>query len=131
VTIGGKDELNIKPFTFCITLCLSKAIAGMKVFPLCFDEGQGDGLCIEIDFDPENVVDLPSPSPPGLAVDYLDLSRRFFAPNEVFGPASLVDGRIDEFGSGIGFVIGHASTRIKDMAGIALEIWYVSLTLIK
>jgi len=47
------------------------------------------------------------------------LRRRY----EVFGPAALVYGRIDELGSGIRFVIGHASTSIRDMAGIALGIW--------
>ncbi|MBU1964434.1 MAG: hypothetical protein KKD24_01325, partial [Proteobacteria bacterium] len=33
-------------------------------------------------------------------------------PNEILGPAAFVNGRVDQFGSRIGFVQGHRSSRV-------------------
>ena len=105
MTIGRENELNVKASAFGISLGLGQAIASMKLLPLCLYESQGDGLCIDIDLDPQNVIDLPAPAPPTLAIDDLDLTGGLLAPDEVFGPPAPVDGRVDEFGSCIGFVV--------------------------
>src|SRR5207248_1513298 len=43
-----------------------------------------------------------------LATDDLDRARRFFAPDEILGPAAFVDGRVKQLGSGVGFVVSHS-----------------------
>lgn len=42
-----------------------------------------------------------------LAVDNLDSAGSHFALDGIFGPATRMDGRIDQFGAGIGFIVRH------------------------
>ena len=107
MAVGREDELDVQPLALGITFGLVEAVTGRKAFLLGLDQGQGNGLRIDIDLDPQDIVDLPARTPPRLAVDDLDRACGLFTPNKVFRPATFVNGRIDEFCSGIGFVQGH------------------------
>ena len=113
MAVGREDELDVVPPAFGITFGLIKAVTGRKAFFLGLDKGQGDGLGIDVYLDPQDIVDLSARAPPRLAVDDLDRACRLFAPNKVFCPAALVNGRVDEFCSGIGFVQGHLSSPVQ------------------
>src|SRR5688572_6800233 len=108
MAVGREDETDVEPPALRVTLRLIETVASRQAFLLGLNKRQGDWLGIDVDLDPENVVDLSPRPPPGFAVDDLDHTRRLFAPNKVFGPATLVNGWIDEFRSGVCLVVVHA-----------------------
>ena len=103
MAVGREDELDVMPSAFGIAFGLIKAVTGRVAFLLGLDEGQGDGLGVDVHLDPKDVVDL-SPRTPRLAVDDFDRACGLFPPNEILGPAAFANGRVDQFGSRIGFV---------------------------
>ena len=63
-------------------------MTGWEVFLLGLDEGQGDGLGVDVHLDPQDVVDLSARAPPRLAVEDFDRACGLFPPNEILGPAA-------------------------------------------
>jgi len=86
-----------------VRLGLFQAVVGRQVFGLGFDDGDGDGLGVQVDSDAKGVVNPALGALARPAVDDFDGASGFLAFDKVFGPTTGVDGRVDEFGTGIGF----------------------------
>ncbi len=104
MAVGREHEADVEPLALGIAFRLVKAKPRGQAFLFCLDQGQGDGLGVCVDLDPEHVVDLAALA---ATTDGLNGPGRLLAPDEVFGPAALVNGWVDELGSGIGFVEAH------------------------
>jgi hypothetical protein len=61
-------------------------------------------LRIDIDFDAKNIIDFTPSAPAGSASNDLNSARCLFAPNEVLGPPTLVNGWVDELSAGVSFI---------------------------
>lgn len=110
MAVGGEDELHIQSPALGVALGLVKAVPGWKTFLLGFDKCQGNRLRVHVDLDSQDIINLASRAPPGLAVDDFHRASRLFTPNENFRPSALVNGWIDELSSGVRFVEVHQST---------------------
>ena len=74
-----------------------------EVFGFCFDDRYGDGLGIGIDLDTKDIIYPPFRLFSRLTVNDFDSPGSLLPANEVLGPASGVNGRINQLGTGIGF----------------------------
>jgi hypothetical protein len=64
---------------------------------------QCDRLSVYIDLHAKNVIDPAARAPSRFAADNLNRACGLFAPNEVLGPTTLVNGGVNQFGSGVRF----------------------------
>jgi len=107
MAVAGEDELDVVAGGGQIPLGLIEAVAWRERFLLGLDQGEGDRLRLGVDADAERGVGAPRGPPAALAVDDLDGPEGDLAANEILRPATGVDGRVDQFGPGIGFGQGH------------------------
>jgi hypothetical protein len=107
VPVRGEDERDVEAFAGGVALGLVQAVAGGQFFLLGLDQGDGDGLRVRVDLDAQGVVDLAPGAAAALASEDLDGARRLLAADEVLGPAPPVQRRVDQLGSGVGFVEHH------------------------
>ena len=82
-----------------IALGLVEAVPRWERVLFRFNECHSDRLCIRMDLYAEHVVDLASRATAGLPGDDFDASGGFLTANQILGPATSVDGRVDEFRS--------------------------------
>ena len=80
---------------------------GRQVFRFCFDESDGDGLGIGIDLDTKDIIYPPFRLFSRLTVNDFDSPGSLLPANEVLGPPTAVERRVDELGTGIGFAQGR------------------------
>ena len=81
----------------------SRPCVGRQVLGLGLDQRHGDRLRVGVDLDAQRVVHAAPGLLARLAVDDLDGAGGFFSADQVFGPATGVDRRIDQLGSGVRF----------------------------
>ena len=92
-----------------VRLGLFQAVVGGQVFGLGLDDGDGYGLGVEVNSDAEGVVHAALGALARPAVNDLDGPGGFLALDKVFGPASSMNGRVDEFGAGVRFAQRHGA----------------------
>lgn len=107
VAVGGEDEFDVLPPAFGIAFALFESVSGRKTFLFCLDQSKRDRLGLGVDLDTQDVVHLAPCTSARLAVDDFNGSGRLFAPNKILGPTLFMEGRIDQFCAGVGFVEIH------------------------
>jgi len=103
MAVAGEDELHVEAFGGRVQLGLLEPVARRLALGLGLDEGDGDGLRVGRGLDAQRVVRAALGLLERPAVDDLDGAGRLLAADEVLGPASRVDGGVDELGARIGF----------------------------
>ena len=73
VAVGRKHKTDMETFACGIALGLVEAVTRRQAFFLRFDQRHRHRLGIDIDLDPQNVINLPARTPARLAAD--DLNR--------------------------------------------------------
>jgi hypothetical protein len=107
VAVRGEDERDVEVLAGGIALGLVQAVPRRQIFLLGLDQGDRDGLRVRVDLDAQGVIHLAPGAAAALAAQDLDGAGRLLAPDEVLGPAPLVDGRVEQLGPGVGFVVTH------------------------
>ena len=87
VAVGRKNEPDIVPSAFSVPFGLIETMTWGEGFSLCLYQRQSHGLRIDVDLDPQDVIDLAPRTAPGLAAYDLDGPRRFFAADKVLRPS--------------------------------------------
>ena len=89
-----------------------RTIAGMpqrQAFRFCLDQCHSDWLRAWIELHVQKVIDTPSGAAARSAINDLDCPSAFFTADEVFRPTARVQGRVDQFSAGVGFIECHVN----------------------
>ena len=93
MAVAGKDEGYVEPLTGGVEFGLLQAVGRGQVFGLGLDEGNRDRLRLGVHFDAQDVIHPSFSAPPGEPVNDVNCRGGFFAADEVFRPATGMDGR--------------------------------------
>src|SRR5438094_8225086 len=109
MAVAGKDKRDVQPLASSVELGLLKAVSRRHVFGFGFDECDSDRLRVRVHFYAQPVIDTAPGTLARLAVNDLDGASGFLAANQIFGPATSMQRRIDQLGTGIGFTVRHGA----------------------
>jgi len=71
MAVGRENELDVEALALGVPFGLVETVTRWKAFLLGLDKCQGDGLRIDVDLYPQDIVDLSARTPPRLAADDL------------------------------------------------------------
>ncbi len=109
MAVGGEREADAVGLG--VALGLLQAVGWRKVAGLGLDESDCDGLGLGVHADAEDVVCALVDLACGAAGDD-DMPGGLLAAYEVLRPAALMQGRVNELRSGIGFAKCHRRSRV-------------------
>ena len=115
MAVAAEHERHVQAFGIGVGFRLLQTVAGRQVLGFGFQDGDGDGLRIGLHDQAQGIVGASLWLAAGLAVDDLDSACGHFALDGVFCPAEGMDGRVNEFGAGIGFIVRHGSSCVSDL----------------
>ena len=110
--VRGVDQAHVQTLARGVALALLEPVVRGEALGLGLDQGDGHGLARGVHPDAEHVVDAPAGAAAWATIDDLDGACGLLATDQILGPASRVEGWIDELGTRVGLAEPHAARSI-------------------